>query len=68
MPVLLLILALGVFAYFFWRARSTTLSRNCRWRLDRRRGDWACAYCGGRMAGPVDKPPTCCVQTANRGR
>ncbi|MCE8512127.1 hypothetical protein KBY22_05450 [Ruegeria pomeroyi] len=66
MPVLLLFLALVVFAYFFWRARSTTLTRNCRWRFDRNREIWTCAYCGGQVSGSVDKPPTCCVETANR--
>ncbi|SDC51913.1 hypothetical protein SAMN04488239_102425 [Ruegeria marina] len=67
MPVLLLLMALGVFGYFLWRSRTTTLTRNCRWRLDRGADEWYCAYCGGRARGGVDKSPTCCVQTSNSG-
>ncbi len=66
MPVLLLVLAFGVLGYFLWSAHSTTLTRNCRWRLDRDAGEWGCAYCGGRMEGSVDRPPTCCVQKLNQ--
>ena len=46
MPVLLLLLLLGVVAYFIWRARSTTLTRDCRWRRLSAAGDWRCAFCG----------------------
>jgi hypothetical protein len=46
-PVLLL-LGLGVLAYLWWRWRTTTLTRECRWREDRVAGPghWRCAACG----------------------
>lgn len=48
MPILALLLLGGVLTYMYWRRKTTTLTRNCRWREDRRTGDWACAYCGMR--------------------
>ena len=62
MPVLLLLLLLGVLAYFVWRARTTTLTRDCRWRRVSADGHWRCAYCGAGCQSdqtPVDcqKPP-----------
>ncbi len=48
MPILALLLLGGVLAYLYWRRKTTTLTRNCRWREDRQAGDWACAYCGAR--------------------
>jgi hypothetical protein len=62
MPVLLLLLLLGVVAYFIWRARTTTLTRDCRWRRVSAQGAWRCAYCGATCESaqtPVDclKPP-----------
>lgn len=59
MPVLLLLLALGVIAYLYWRRRTTSLTRNCRWRFSRARGGWQCAYCGG--AAPGADPPRHCA-------
>ncbi|MCB1364354.1 MAG: hypothetical protein KDK02_09540 [Rhodobacteraceae bacterium] len=58
MPVLLIVLALGVFAYLYWRHRSTTLTRDCRWRQDRRRGIWRCAFCGAQKPG-TQAPRVC---------
>ena len=43
----------------------TTLTRNCRWRLDREAGVWACAYCSEEV--PVTEPerePTICMDPA----
>lgn len=51
MPFLLLILLLGVLAYLYWQRKTTTLTRQCRWREDRRFGGWACAACGARQRG-----------------
>ena len=58
MPVLLLLLLLGVVAYFIWRARTTTLTRDCRWRRVSAKGDWRCAFCGA--ARQSDRAPTDC--------
>ncbi|MFV0515173.1 MAG: hypothetical protein ACK5MY_16315 [Jhaorihella sp.] len=63
MPVLLIILALGVFAYLYWRHRSTTLTRDCRWREDRRNGIWRCAFCGAQTPGA--KAPLVCLRPRN---
>lgn len=62
MPVLLLILLLGVLAYFVWRHRSTTLTRDCRWRLDRGAGIWRCAACGGELPETGGGAPRICVK------
>ncbi len=59
MVVLLVILGLGVLAYLTWKCRMTTLTRNCRWRQDRARGDWVCAYCNERIVS--EKTPLICV-------
>lgn len=58
MPVFLLLLLIGVVAYLWWRHRTTTLTRDCRWRQDRARGIWHCAYCGAEKAG-ADAPRDC---------
>ncbi|MDU8944588.1 hypothetical protein [Ovoidimarina sediminis] len=58
MPILLLLLV-GVLAYLWWRWRRTTLTRACRWREDRRRGIWRCAFCGAEVA---EGPPRVCLK------
>ena len=60
MPVLLLLLLLGVIAYFVWRARTTTLTRDCRWRQVSREGDWQCNFCGAHTQ--AQKMPTDCLK------
>ncbi len=62
MPILLIALLLGVLAYLFWRRKTTTLTRNCRWRLDRDAGKWRCAYCGQQTTTPDGSPPKICAQ------
>lgn len=59
MPVVLLALLCAVVAYLWWRRHTTTLTRNCRWRQDRTRGLWSCAYCGAETPG--DTAPTRCL-------
>ena len=61
MPILLILLAAGVFAYLWWTRRGTTLTRNCRWRLDRSLGQGAyrCAYCGATELAPGGAPRDC---------
>lgn len=58
MPVLLLLLLAGVFAYFLWRRHATSLTRNCRWRQQRAQGQWRCSYCGA--AEPGEAAPRIC--------
>ena len=58
MPLLLLALVLGVFVYFVWRAKTSSLTRDCRWRQNRSDGLWRCAYCGAEKAGE-DMPRQC---------
>ena len=60
MFVILLILLVGVVIYFLWRHQPTTLTRNCRWRQDRGRGVWRCAYCGAETVG--DRAPRDCLR------
>lgn len=57
MVILLLVLLVGVLAYFVWRRMATTLTRTCRWR---KVGDHAyrCTYCGAR-ARQTDPPLFC---------
>ena len=56
---LLLVLAIGTFGYLWWRWRTTTLTRECRWREDRGRGVWRCAFCGAEAG---EGPPRVCLK------
>ena len=58
MPVLLILLALGVLGYLYWRRATTTLTRDCRWRQDKARDGWRCAFCGAEKPGS-DEPKDC---------
>ncbi len=53
MPLLLLLLAVSVLLYLWLARRNTTLSRDCRWRLDRTHGPahHRCAACGATAIG-----------------
>jgi len=46
MPILLLLLLMGVFAYFIYRRKTTSLTRDCRWRQERSQNRWRCNNCG----------------------
>ncbi|HEX9857839.1 MAG TPA: hypothetical protein VGA75_05735 [Paracoccaceae bacterium] len=62
MPLLLLILALAVFLYLWLARRGSSLTRDCRWRLDRTLGPdtWRCAACGAVCdPGPGGVPRHC---------
>ena len=50
MPVILIVLLVGVVLYLWWQYRTTTLTRDCRWRQNKARGVWHCAYCGAETA------------------
>ncbi|MEZ5778694.1 MAG: hypothetical protein R3E44_10065 [Paracoccaceae bacterium] len=58
MPFLLLLLLVGVILYLWLARRGTTLSRACRWRLERGLGpeSYRCAACGATCEG---KPAHC---------
>ncbi len=62
MAPLLLILALGVFAYLWWKWRFTSLTRDCRWRQDRAAGDWVCAACDARTTTENGRAPRVCLR------
>ncbi|MEZ0466405.1 hypothetical protein [Phaeobacter sp. SYSU ZJ3003] len=66
MPILLLILLAGVFAYFIWRHTTSSLTRNCRWRAERSKGQWRCTFCGAVQQG--DAAPRQCLNPARQGR
>lgn len=59
MPILLLALLVAVVAYLWWRSRTTTLTRACRWRRSRMRDRWTCAYCGAETVS--GSAPTRCL-------
>lgn len=57
MPVLLILLAVSVFLYLWLTRRKSTLTRNCRWRLDRSVApdNWHCVACGATARGAEPK-------------
>lgn len=62
MPILILVLLIAVFAYLWLSRRNSTLTRACRWRLDRKTGptSWRCATCGAVTdPGPGKRPRDC---------
>ena len=68
MGFVLLILAFGVLGYLAWKRRMTTLTRNCRWRMDREAGVWTCAYCEESVPLlPSEREPTVCMDPARDG-
>jgi hypothetical protein len=58
---LLLALLIGTLAWLWWHRRTTTLTRNCRWRQDKAAGVWRCRFCGGEVEG--EKAPVRCVRS-----
>ena len=59
MPIFLILLLIGVLAYLYWQHKTTTLTRECRWRRVAP-GAWRCAFCGAEMAS--EKSPTVCLK------
>lgn len=62
MPLLFLIGLACVFLYLWLARRGSTLTRACRWRLDRTIGPshWRCAACGAVCdLAPGDRPRRC---------
>lgn len=62
MPILLILLLFGVLAYLYWRRKTTTLTRECRWRRTAP-GQWRCAFCGAEMASEAS--PVVCLRRVN---
>ncbi len=54
MPILLLLLLTGVFGYFIYRRKTTTLTRECRWRQERSQQRWRCSNCGAVQPGTAE--------------
>jgi hypothetical protein len=53
LPLLLLLLAVGVYLVLWHQRRMATLTRDCRWRPDRSMAPdfWRCAVCGAEARG-----------------
>ncbi len=64
MPLLLLILLLSVLAYLWVTRRNSTLTRACRWRLDRTRGAniHHCVACGAVCDASPGRSPNACLR------
>jgi hypothetical protein len=64
MPLLLLFLALAVYGYLWLSRRNSTLTRDCRWRLDRSAGlaSYRCAACGAECTVARGKSPRHCLR------
>lgn len=62
MPILLILLAVSVFLYLWLSRRNSSLTRACRWRLDRSAAPdfWRCAACGATARGA--EPRACLRQ------
>ena len=66
MPLLLLVLVVSVFVYAWLARRNSSLTRSCRWRLDRRVGpsSYHCAACGAVCDPGVGRAPRQCLRAA----
>ena len=61
MPLLLLLLLLGTLLYMWLSRRNSTLTRACRWRLDRTLGPnhYRCAACNAEIETAGQEPRDC---------
>ncbi len=62
MPIFLILLLLGVLAYLYWQHKTTTLTRECRWRRTAQ-GAWRCVACGAEMES--EDSPVVCLRRGN---
>ena len=64
MPILLILLAAAVFVFAWISRRNSTLTRTCRWRLDRSAGanSYRCASCGAVCDLPKGTQPRHCLR------
>jgi hypothetical protein len=63
-PLLLLLLGVSVFLYLWITRRNSTLTRNCRWRLDRSVAPdfWRCVACVACGATARGREPRDCLR------
>jgi hypothetical protein len=68
MPLLLLLLAVSVFAYAWVARRNSTLTRACKWRLDRRYGasHYRCAACAATCDPGQGREPRDCLRPKDK--
>jgi len=59
---LILILAVVIIAVMYYRFRTNRLGRDCRWRQDRARGKYVCAFCGAQIDWRGGDPPNVCLR------
>jgi len=64
MPVLLLALLVAVLGYMWFARRGSTLTRACRWRLDRTLGEstYHCVACGATCDPGLGNKPRHCLR------
>lgn len=64
MVLLLPLLLVAVVVYLWWTRRNSTLTRACRWRLDRSLGpqSWLCVACGACCDLPPGARPNDCLR------
>lgn len=64
MPLLLLVLLLGTLLYMWLSRRNSTLTRACRWRLDKAGGanHYRCAACNAETDTAPGKLPRDCLR------
>jgi hypothetical protein len=64
MPILLLILGIGVFAYLWVVRRNSTLTRHCKWRLRKDLGSstYVCVACNARCDPGAKAQPNHCLR------
>lgn len=64
MPLVLVLLLVAVFGYLWIARRKSSLTRTCRWRLDRTLGanTHRCAACGAVCMMPAGQSPNACLR------
>ncbi|MBL4915661.1 hypothetical protein [Szabonella alba] len=67
MPLFLLALALSVLLWMWLARRGSSLTRQCRWRLDRSGGadHYRCAACGAETDMPAGRAPRDCLRRSD---
>ena len=60
MPILLVVLITALLVMVYLR-KTTTLTRNCRWRQSQGEGHWRCAYCGAIFKDKSVSAPRLCL-------
>jgi hypothetical protein len=68
MPLLLLLLGISVFGYAWISRRNSSLTRACKWRLDRRLGpsQYRCIACNALCDPGTGRSPRDCLRDTMR--